>query len=132
MTATIESGFGSKLMSNGFMLNNELTDFSYDDVAQGRTVANRVQGSKRPRSAMSPTLIFDKDGKLTKGAFKKAEGIEVLDFAPGAELGAARNAHRDIGIAPERALLHVAVADAQPHHQTVQRPRVGHRLARRS
>lgn len=64
MTATIESGFGSKLMSNGFMLNNELTDFSYDDVAQGRTVANRVQGSKRPRSAMSPTLIFDKDGKL--------------------------------------------------------------------
>lgn len=64
MTATIESGFGSKLMSNGFMLNNELTDFSYDDIAQGRTVANRVQGSKRPRSAMSPTLIFDKDGKL--------------------------------------------------------------------
>lgn len=64
MTATIESGFGSKLMSNGFMLNNELTDFSYDDIAQGRTVANRVQGAKRPRSAMSPTLIFDKDGKL--------------------------------------------------------------------
>ncbi len=64
MTATIESGFGSKLMSNGFMLNNELTDFSYDDIAQGRTVANRVQGSKRPRSAMSPTLIFDRDGKL--------------------------------------------------------------------
>jgi len=64
MTATIESGFGSKLMSNGFMLNNELTDFSYDDIAEGRTVANRVQGGKRPRSAMSPTLIFDKDGKL--------------------------------------------------------------------
>lgn len=64
MTATIESGFGSKLMSNGFMLNNELTDFSYDDVAQGRTVANRVQGNKRPRSAMAPTLIFDKTGRL--------------------------------------------------------------------
>jgi gamma-glutamyltranspeptidase/glutathione hydrolase len=64
MTATIEGGFGSKLMVDGFMLNNELTDFSYEYAAKGQTVANRVEPKKRPRSAMAPTLIFDQSGKL--------------------------------------------------------------------
>ncbi len=64
MTSSIEAGFGSRLMVNGFILNNQLTDFSYQDVAEQRTVANRVQGGKRPRSSMSPTLVFDSQGKL--------------------------------------------------------------------
>lgn len=65
MTSTIESGFGSRLMTRGgFILNNQLTDFSYEDVAEKRTVANRVAGSKRPRSSMTPTIVFDQDGKL--------------------------------------------------------------------
>ena len=65
MTSTIESGFGSRLMTRGgFILNNQLTDFSYEDVAEKRIVANRVAGSKRPRSSMTPTIVFDKDGKL--------------------------------------------------------------------
>lgn len=65
MTSTIESGFGSRLMSGGgFILNNQLTDFSYEDVAEARSVANRVGGSKRPRSSMTPTMVFNKDGKL--------------------------------------------------------------------
>lgn len=64
MTSTVESGFGSRLMSGGFILNNQLTDFSYEDVAEKRTVANRVGGSKRPRSSMAPTMVFNKDGKL--------------------------------------------------------------------
>lgn len=60
MTTTIESAFGSRLMVHGFLLNNQLTDFSFrptDDA--GRPVANRVQPGKRPRSSMAPTLVFD-------------------------------------------------------------------------
>ncbi len=64
MTTSVEAQFGSRLMVDGFVLNNQLTDFSYEDVAEKRTVANRVQGGKRPRSSMSPTLVFDKDGKF--------------------------------------------------------------------
>lgn len=65
MTSTIESGFGSRLMTGGgFILNNQLTDFSYEDVAEKRSVANRVGGAKRPRSSMTPTMVFNKDGTL--------------------------------------------------------------------
>ncbi len=58
MTTTIESGFGSRLMTNGFLLNNELTDFSFRPEVDGRPVANRVEGGKRPRSSMSPTIVM--------------------------------------------------------------------------
>jgi gamma-glutamyltranspeptidase/glutathione hydrolase len=65
MTTTIESAFGSGLMAGGFLLNNELTDFSFSPTdAQGRPVANRVEGGKRPRSSMSPTIVFDKQGNV--------------------------------------------------------------------
>jgi len=61
MTTTIEDQFGSRQMVKGFLLNNELTDFSFAPAdAQGRPVANRVQPGKRPRSSMAPTLVFDK------------------------------------------------------------------------
>jgi len=61
MTTTIEDAFGSRQMVKGFLLNNELTDFSFAPRdTQGRAIANRVQPNKRPRSSMSPTLVFDK------------------------------------------------------------------------
>jgi len=61
MTTTIEDAFGARQMVRGFLLNNELTDFSFEPQdAQGRPIANRVQGGKRPRSSMAPTLVFDK------------------------------------------------------------------------
>lgn len=61
MTTTIEDGFGARQMVRGFLLNNELTDFSFAPTdAAGLPVANRVQPGKRPRSSMSPTLVFDK------------------------------------------------------------------------
>jgi gamma-glutamyltranspeptidase/glutathione hydrolase len=61
MTTTIEDAFGSRQMVRGFLLNNELTDFSYAPFdAEGKPVANRVQPGKRPRSSMAPTLVFDK------------------------------------------------------------------------
>ena len=61
MTTTIEDQFGSRQMVKGFLLNNELTDFSFAPAdAQGQPIANRVQPGKRPRSSMAPTLVFDK------------------------------------------------------------------------
>ena len=65
MTSTIEYGFGSRLMTEGgFMLNNELTDFSFVPVDDGKPVANRVEPGKRPRSAMAPTIAYDNDGRV--------------------------------------------------------------------
>jgi gamma-glutamyltranspeptidase/glutathione hydrolase len=62
MTTTIETGFGSRVMTNGFLLNNELTDFSRAPEKDGRPVANRIEAGKRPRSSMAPTMVF-KDGE---------------------------------------------------------------------
>jgi gamma-glutamyltranspeptidase/glutathione hydrolase len=60
MTTTIEDAFGARQMVRGFLLNNELTDFSFAPTdAQGKPIANRVQPGKRPRSSMAPTLVFD-------------------------------------------------------------------------
>src|SRR5258708_21412442 len=58
MTTTIEDGFGARLMVRGFLLNNELTDFSFLPENDGRPVANRVQGGNRPRSSMAPTIVL--------------------------------------------------------------------------
>ncbi|CAM3483737.1 gamma-glutamyltransferase family protein [Paracidovorax anthurii] len=61
MTTTIEDQFGSRQMVKGFLLNNELTDFSFAPKdANGQPIANRVEPGKRPRSSMAPTLVFDK------------------------------------------------------------------------
>ncbi len=60
MTMTIEHLFGSRLMVHGFMLNNELTDFSFMPAVEGVPVANRVQAGKRPRSSMTPVLVFER------------------------------------------------------------------------
>lgn len=94
-TSTIEGAFGSGLMWGGFYLNNELTDFTLTPEAGGKPVANRVEGGKRPRSSMAPTIVYDADGKvvLVIGA---AGGptipvtvtraiIGVLDFGMGAQ-----------------------------------------------
>ena len=64
MTTTIESAFGSKLMVHGFLLNNQLTDFSFVPVSNGVPVANRVEAHKRPRSSMAPTIVFDGAGRV--------------------------------------------------------------------
>ena len=64
MTTTIETGFGSRVMVGGFLLNNELTDFSFRPMKDGKPVANRVEGNKRPRSSMSPTIVM-KDNRPT-------------------------------------------------------------------
>ena len=62
MTTTIENAFGSRLMVRGFLLNNELTDFSFRTHRDGVPIANRVEPGKRPRSSMAPTMVM-KDGR---------------------------------------------------------------------
>jgi gamma-glutamyltranspeptidase / glutathione hydrolase len=64
MTTSVENVFGSRLMAGGFILNNQLTDFSFSPKKDGKLVNNRVQPGKRPRSSMSPMLVVDKDGEL--------------------------------------------------------------------
>lgn len=58
MTTSIENAFGSGVMANGYLLNNELTDFTFTPTKDGKPVANRVEGGKRPRSAMAPTIVL--------------------------------------------------------------------------
>ncbi|MBM1174283.1 gamma-glutamyltransferase [Microvirga arabica] len=65
MTTTIEDGFGARIMTkSGFLLNNELTDFSFATTEEGKPIANRVEAGKRPRSSMAPTMVLDGSGKL--------------------------------------------------------------------
>ena len=63
-TTTIENGFGAQMMTGGFLLNNQLTDFSFVPMREGKPVANRVEPGKRPRSSMAPVMVFDKAGRL--------------------------------------------------------------------
>ena len=64
-TSTVEGSFGSGIVVGGYYLNNELTDFSFGPTGpDGRPVANRVEGGKRPRSSMAPTLVYDSKGRL--------------------------------------------------------------------
>lgn len=64
MTTSIENAFGSGLMVNGYLLNNQLTDFSLQARQNGLWVANRVEAGKRPRSSMAPMLVFDQQNRL--------------------------------------------------------------------
>jgi gamma-glutamyltranspeptidase/glutathione hydrolase len=85
MTTSIEQAFGSHLMVRGFLLNNELTDFSFTPVDdEGRPVANRVEPGKRPRSAMDPTMIFadgpDPDGRKLQYLLGSPGGPGIILF----------------------------------------------------
>ena len=64
LTSSIESAFGSRIQVGGFLLNNQLTDFSFAAERDGKLVANRLEPGKRPLSSMSPTMVFDAGGKL--------------------------------------------------------------------
>lgn len=64
MTTSVENVFGSRLMVDGFILNNQLTDFSFNPIGDSGPVSNRIQPGKRPRSSMSPTMVLDDGGNL--------------------------------------------------------------------
>lgn len=77
MTSTIEGAFGSQLVAGGFFLNNELTDFTFAPERDGAPVANRVAAGKRPLSSMSPTIVFDRDGRAVL-ALGSAGGKRII------------------------------------------------------
>ena len=78
-TTTVQIAFGSFLMSGGFILNNQLTDFSFVPEKDGRKVANRVEPGKRPRSSMTPTIVFDPEGR-PELAVGSPGGSRIIDY----------------------------------------------------
>ncbi|MFT7439457.1 gamma-glutamyltransferase [Sulfitobacter sp.] len=96
MTTTIENGFGSRLMVRGFLLNNELTDFSFRSHADGVPIANRVEPGKRPRSSMAPTIVM-KDGAPVL-AVGSPGGSRIIGYVAGAII-----AHIDWGMDVQQA-----------------------------
>ncbi len=80
MTTSIEDQFGSRQMVDGFLLNNQLTDFSFDSRDANGLIANRVQGGKRPRSAMSPTLVFEKGSNKLLLAIGSPGGSSIINY----------------------------------------------------
>lgn len=77
MTSTVEAPFGSLLVANGYVLNNELTDFTFAPEKDGAPVANRVEPGKRPLSSMSPTVVYDADGRVVL-ALGSAGGKRII------------------------------------------------------
>lgn len=80
MTTTIEDAFGSRQMVRGFLLNNQLTDFSFDAADVNGPIANRVQPGKRPRSSMAPTLVFDKTTKKLVMSTGSPGGSAIINY----------------------------------------------------
>jgi gamma-glutamyltranspeptidase/glutathione hydrolase len=104
MTTTIEAPFGAEIMAKGFLLNNELTDFSFEPMRDGKPVANAPAPGKRPMSAMSPTIVFNTDGTF-KIALGSPGGPFIIDYVAQALV-----ALLDGGLSPQAtaALPHVA------------------------
>lgn len=80
MTTTIENVFGAQLMVHGFLLNNELTDFSFVAAENAKPVANSVQGGKRPRSSMSPLLVFNRDDGQLRMVLGSPGGSAIINY----------------------------------------------------
>lgn len=87
MTTTIEQAFGSRLLADGgtdlpggYLLNNELTDFSFTPEIDGQPVANRVEPGKRPRSSMSPTLVFDQESGELVASLGSPGGAAIIHY----------------------------------------------------
>lgn len=88
MTTTIESAFGSGLWARGFLLNNELTDFSFLPVdAKDRAIANRVEAGKRPRSSMAPTMLFNRADGSFRAALGSPGGSRIILYVVKAVVG---------------------------------------------
>ncbi len=86
MTTSVERGFGSHIVVGGFVLNSQLTDFSFVPVKNGVKVANRVEAGKRPRSSMTPTMIFNSDGSLY-ATLGSPGGSRIIEFVTRAVIG---------------------------------------------
>ena len=86
-TTTIEGAFGAHVMVDGFLLNNELTDFAFAPASRGRPAANRVEGSKRPRSSMAPTLVFERSSGGLRAVLGSPGGANIIGYVTQALIG---------------------------------------------
>jgi len=102
LTSSIEAAFGSRIAVRGFLLNNQLTDFSFRPAGNGRLAANRVEPGKRPLSSMAPTLVFDSSGRLY-AVLGSPGGNQIINY-----VAQVLTALLDWHMAPDDAL-------AQPH-----------------
>ena len=99
MTTTVESVFGSHRMAGGFFLNNQLTDFSRTPTdADGALVPNAPDGGKRPRSSMSPTIVFDRDGTFVLASGSPG-GSSIIAYTAKTLVGML-----DWGLTPQQAI----------------------------
>jgi len=80
MTTTVESAFGSHVMVQGFLLNNQMTDFSFIPEENGQPVANRIEPGKRPRSSMAPTLVFDRQSGEWVATVGSPGGSQIIEY----------------------------------------------------
>jgi gamma-glutamyltranspeptidase/glutathione hydrolase len=80
MTTTVESAFGSHVMVQGFLLNNQMTDFSFIPEENGQPVANRIEPGKRPRSSMAPTLVFDRQSGELVATVGSPGGSQIIEY----------------------------------------------------
>ncbi|MGF1462832.1 MAG: gamma-glutamyltransferase [Maricaulaceae bacterium] len=110
MTTTVEAPFGSERMAAGFILNNQLTDFSFRPVDDaGRPVANAPAPGKRPRSSMSPTIVFDENGEFLM-AVGSPGGNSIIAYVAKTLIGVL-----DWGLSPQEAVnLPNVIARRQP------------------
>lgn len=92
MTQSIEFAFGSQLMVHGFLLNNELTDFSFTAQADGKPVANRIEPGKRPRSSMAPMIALDADGRPIL-AMGSPGGSRIIEYVARVIVSVLRYSH---------------------------------------
>ncbi|MCC6879585.1 MAG: gamma-glutamyltransferase family protein [Rhodocyclaceae bacterium] len=79
MTSSVEAAFGSRIMVHGFLLNNQLTDFSFRPEMDGKPVANRVEAGKRPLSSMAPTILYDKAGHVA-AILGSPGGSQIINY----------------------------------------------------
>jgi len=80
MTTSVEAAFGSHVMTNGFLLNNQLTDFSFVPEENGMPVANRIEPGKRPRSSMAPTLVFERKSGELVATIGSPGGSQIIEY----------------------------------------------------
>jgi gamma-glutamyltranspeptidase/glutathione hydrolase len=114
MTTTIEYEFGAHVMVDGFLLNNELTDFALAPTQNGKPLANRVQAGKRPRSAMAPSIVLDRHGHL-KAVVGSAGGSNIPGYIIQATLGVL-----DWHMTPAEALAQPHVGANAPTHANLE------------
>lgn len=79
LTSSVEAAFGSRIMVHGFLLNNQLTDFSFRPEEGGKPLANHVEAGKRPLSSMAPTVIYGKDGRVV-GLVGSPGGSQIINY----------------------------------------------------